>query len=199
MFLRYKRHKARKKIVLKLQAQQWIGSIFTKAARAGDAKGWIDGTVSFDAIHWNHPDRSGDILVDYNWNDDANNLGYKGSSFSRGVAGHGSFSPYEVHIALLAAGPSFKKSFDSELPTSNVDIAPTVLYIHHLNIPESMDGRVMNELLSGKTNLPVLTPQKESILNLAKFNGGNYKIQVERTLLGKYKYVDYAKVTRTKE
>ncbi|MFX6067006.1 hypothetical protein ABTE92_19070, partial [Acinetobacter baumannii] len=88
--------------------------------------GSIDGTVSFDAIHWNHPDRSGDILVDYNWNDDSNSLGYKGSSFSRGVAGHGSFSPYEVHIALLAAGPSFKKSFSSELPTSNVDIAPTV-------------------------------------------------------------------------
>ena len=187
------------KIVTALQSQDWIGGIFTKAAKPGDLKGSIEGTVSFDAIHWNHPDRSGDILVDYNWNDDANSLGYKGSSFSRGVAGHGSFSPYEVHIALLTAGPSFKKSFASELPTSNVDIAPTILYIHHLDIPKTMDGRVMNELLNGKTDLPVLTPNKENIVNTAKFKGGTYKIQVERTLLGKYKYVDYAKVTRTKD
>lgn len=187
------------KIVTALQSQDWIGGIFTKAAKPGDLKGSIDGTVSFDAIHWNHPDRSGDILVDYNWNDDSNSLGYKGSSFSRGVAGHGSFSPYEVHIALLAAGPSFKKSFSSELPTSNVDIAPTVLQIHHLEIPKTMDGRVLNELLNQKTNLPVLKPTKENILSKAKYSGGVYTIMVKRTLLGKYKYVDYAKVTRTKE
>ena len=187
------------KIVTALQSQDWIGGIFTKASKPGDLKGSIEGTVSFDAIHWNHPDRVGDILVDYNWNDDANSLGYKGSSFSRGVAGHGSFSPYEVHIALLAGGPSFKKSFASELPTSNVDIAPTILYIHHLDIPKSMDGRVMNELLIEKVSLPKLIPKKEIITNKANYKGGTYTIQIERTLLGKYKYVDFAKVARTKD
>lgn len=185
-----------KKIVSLLQAQDWIGGIFTRAAKPGDERGIVEGTVSFDAIHWNHPDRAGDILVDYNWNDDKNNLGYAGSSFSRGVAGHGGFSPYEVHIALLASGPSFKKSYESNLPTSNVDLAPTILHIHHLPIPASMDGRVMYELLKEKNDHPSIIPQKETIISSVKYNGGTYTLSVQRTLLGKYKYVDFAKVER---
>ncbi len=185
-----------KKIVTLLQAQDWIGAIFTRAAKPGDEKGIVEGTVSFDAIHWNHPSRAGDILVDYNWNDDKNNLGYAGSSFSRGVAGHGGFSPYEVHIALLASGPSFKKSFESNLPTSNVDLAPTILHIHQLPIPASMEGRVMNELLIEKNNSPVTTPKKQIITSTAKYKGGTYSLSVERTLLGKYQYVDFARVER---
>jgi predicted AlkP superfamily phosphohydrolase/phosphomutase len=186
-----------KKIVTKLQAQEWIGGIFTKAARTGDTKGWVDGTVSFEAIHWNHADRAGDILVDYNWSDDKNNMGYAGTSFSRGVAGHGGFSPYEVHIALLAAGPSFKQNLESNLPTSNVDIAPTILYIHQLPIPATMDGRVMYELLSEQTKHKELVAKKEVITNSAVYSGGIYTLKVERTILGNYKYVDFSKVTRT--
>ena len=97
-------------------------------------------------------ERAADILVDENWDDRKNDKGYAGTSFSRGVAGHGGLSPYEVHIALLAAGPSFKKNFSSELPTSNVDIAPTILAIHNLTIPTSMDGRVLYELLIDNKN-----------------------------------------------
>jgi len=185
-----------KKIVSRLQSQEWIGGIFTKAAKPGDTKGVVEGTVSFDAIHWNHPDRAGDILIDYNWNDDKNKMGYAGTSFSRGVAGHGGFSQYEVHIALLAAGPSFKQALESELPTSNVDIAPTVLHIHHLAIPSAMDGRVLSELLVEKNNQPKMTATKETISTSAKYDGGIYHLQVERTILGKYKYVNFAKVIR---
>ena len=81
------------------------------------------------------------------WSDEKNEAGYAGTSYSRGVAGHGSLSPYEVHIALLAAGPSFKPSFESELPTSNVDLVPTILHLHQLPIPATVNGRVMYELL----------------------------------------------------
>jgi hypothetical protein len=185
-----------KKIVLKLQAQNWIGGIFTNAAKKGDVKGWVDGTISFEAIHWNHPERAGDILVDYNWSDDKNNMGYAGTSFSRGVAGHGGFSPYEVHIALLAAGPSFKQSFESELPTSNVDITPTILHIHHIPVPAAMDGRVMYELLKEANKQPTESPKKETISTSAVFNGGVYNLMIERTILGKYKYVNFSKVIR---
>jgi len=185
-----------RKIITRLQAQDWIGAIFTKAAKPGDGKGYIEGTASFDAIHWNHPTRSSDILVDYNWDARKNAAGYAGASFSKGVAGHGSFSPYEVHIALLAAGPSFKKSFESELPTSNVDIVPTILHIHHIAVPASMDGRVMTELLVEKNQQPLPTIKKDRIISSAKYDGGVYTLSVERTFLGKYKYVDYTKVTR---
>ena len=140
------------KIVSALQAEEWVGGIFTLAKKPGDTKGRVAGTLSFEAIHWNHTERAADILVDENWDDRKNDKGYAGTSFSRGVAGHGGLSPYEVHIALLTAGPSFKKNFSSELPTSNVDIVPTILAIHNLAVPKSMDGRVLHELLIDNKN-----------------------------------------------
>jgi hypothetical protein len=185
-----------KKIVAALQAQEWVGALFTKAKKKGDTRGSVEGTLSFESIHWNHPDRAADILVDENWDDRKNNAGYAGTSFSRGVAGHGGISPYEVHIALLAAGPDFKKAYESEVPTSNVDIVPTILHIHHLPVPAGMDGRVMTELLSSATASPAAV-KKETIKTVAKYAGGTYTLTLEQSIVGKYKYVDFAKVTRT--
>ncbi len=185
-----------RKVVAAFQAQEGIGGIFTKALKPGDTKGFVEGTVSFDAIHLNHPDRAPDIITHGEWDDSKDKLGYPGNAFSRGVASHGGFSYYEVHIALLAAGPSFKKAIESELPTSNVDIAPTILHIHHLTVPTTMDGRVMNELLNEKNREIPMTAKKETITATAKYPGGTYTLKVARTILGKYKYVDYSTVTR---
>ena len=184
------------KIVSALQAEEWVGGIFTRAKNAGDTKGSVAGTLSFESIHWNHKERAADILVDENWDDRKNDKGYAGSSFSRGVAGHGGLSPYEVHIALLASGPSFKKNFSSELPTSNVDIVPTILAIHNLNIPTTMDGRVLHELfIDGKTTAKVKA-KKEQLTTSASFAGGKYTLTLHRTLVGEHQYVDFAKVER---
>ncbi|MBX7258781.1 MAG: alkaline phosphatase family protein, partial [Candidatus Hydrogenedentes bacterium] len=68
-----------KAIVQLLQETDWIGPIFTKANQPGDPKGFVEGTFSFDIIHWNHA-RSADILVGANWSDDANALGWKGTT-----------------------------------------------------------------------------------------------------------------------
>lgn len=185
------------KTVTALQKQEWAGAIFTKSDKPGNMKGFIKGTLSFESIHWNHLERSADILVDANWDDRKNNAGYEGASYNRGVAGHGSLSPYEVHIPLLASGPSFKQSYESELPTSNVDIVPTVLHIHHLPVPTSMDGRVMTELLAERSNTPIVKVKKEIIETLAKYDGGTYNLILERSVIGKYKYVNFSKIIRT--
>jgi arylsulfatase A-like enzyme len=183
-------------IVLALQGQEWIGAIFTRPRNPGDIQGWIEGTLSFASIHWNHPERSADILVDENWDDRKNDYGYVGASFAKGVAGHGGLSPYEVHIALLVSGPSFKRNFESELPTSNVDIVPTILAVYKMPIPASMKGRVMNEFFKDNNRLPG-QPKKEKLKTTAHFPGGVYTLTLERTILGKYQYVDFARVKRT--
>ncbi|WPU94077.1 alkaline phosphatase family protein [Mucilaginibacter sabulilitoris] len=186
-----------KKIVAVLQEQKNVGPVFTKGTKKGDLKGWVEGTLSFESIHWDHPTRSGDILTGGNWDDRKNKFGYAGTSFSGGVAGHGGFSPYEVHIALLASGPDFKKSYESELPTSNVDIAPTVLHLLHLPVPPQMDGRVVYELLNEKA--PATAPSKATkdiVETEVKSSWGTYKLMLHRTLLGKYIYTDYTSVTR---
>lgn len=186
-------------IVTALQAEEWIGAIFTKAAKKGDTKGHIAGTLSFESIHWNHEERMADILVDVNWNDEKNSAGYAGMSYSRGVAGHGSLSPYEVHIALLAAGPSFKQSFESDLPTSNVDLVPTILHLHQLPIPATVNGRVMHELLINSKPIakPVVT--NDVIETSVNFKGGIYKLLLNRTTLDDYQYINFAKVIREKQ
>ena len=186
-------------IVLALQAEEWIGAIFTKGMKKGDMKGHIAGTLSFESIHWNHAERMADVLVDVNWSDEKNTAGYAGTSYSKGVAGHGSLSPYEVHITLLAAGPSFKPSFESELPTSNVDLVPTILHLHQLPIPATVNGRVMYELLINNNSSAKPIVKNDVIETSGNFKGGTYKLLLNRTILGEYQYINFAKVIREKK
>jgi len=186
-----------KKIVASLQEADFVGAIFTKGAKIGDMKGSVEGTLSFEAIHWDHPTRAADILVDQNWDDRENEFGYKGASFSSGHAGHGSFSPYEVHIALIASGPSFKKRSKTKLPTSNVDIVPTVLHLHDITIPKQMDGRVAYEMLNQKSPASAPTKAKnESVITSVTAPWGTYKVTLQRIVLGKYIYNSFAKTER---
>ncbi|HTE24452.1 alkaline phosphatase family protein [Flavitalea sp.] len=186
-----------RKIVALLQPMDFVGTIFTKGAKPGDLKGAVPGTLSFETIHWDH-ERSADILLDAFWDDRKNSAGYAGASFIPGVAGHGSLSPYDVHIPLIVSGPAFKTSFESDLPTSNVDLAPTILQILGIAIPASMDGRVMNEFLNKPLSNKKETTRKEVIETSVEYPGGNYHLMLERTIMGKYKYVNFGKVSRTK-
>lgn len=195
LYIKHKDTAIIRKVVEALQQENWVGAIFTKGVKKGDQKGWVPGTLSFESIHWNHPERAADILVDENWNDDKNEAGYAGASFARGVAGHGGFSPYEVHIALLAKGPSFKESFESNLPTSNVDIAPTVLSIHKIPAPKTMEGRAFKELLrQTKESTPGVKQERVETNTLV--GGIKYKLILDISVVGKNRYINYAKTER---
>jgi hypothetical protein len=61
---------------------------------------------------------------------------------------HGSFSPTDVHISLMARGPHFKPALRDPLPSANVDIAPTVARILGFSMPDAQ-GRVLEEALEG--------------------------------------------------
>ena len=72
--------------------------------------------------------------------------GYASSINRRGD--HGSSSPTDIHISLMAHGRAFKSGFFDTLPTANVDLAPTVARILNLSMPE-VQGRVLEEALEG--------------------------------------------------
>lgn len=187
-----------RQIVAALQEQDWVGGIFTRGAKPGSLQGWVQGTLSFESVHWDHPERAADILVTDYWNDRVNAYGYPGASYlGGGPASHGGFSPYEVHIALIASGPSFKRSYESELPTSNVDIVPTILHLYGLPVPPVMDGRVMHELFKGNKQ-PNPKLKIETIKAAARSKSGLYKLNLQRSVLGKYIYLDFAQVIREK-
>ncbi len=184
-----------KQIVNLLQSQAWVGAIFTKGAKASDLKGTVPGTLSFEAIHWSHPQRAADILVSPNWNDGKNAFGYAGMDDSKGVAGHGGTSTYEIHIPFIVSGPDFKKKLVSEIPTSNTDITPTILYLQHLQVPSQMDGRIAYELLANdKSAVPAV---KTEVIQASAKNGDIiYRSLIKRSIVGKQQYVDFVKVTR---
>ena len=49
-----------------LQETEWVGPIFTKAKEVGGYEGWVEGTLSFYAAHWQHA-RAADITVAPMW------------------------------------------------------------------------------------------------------------------------------------
>ncbi|MCF2489339.1 alkaline phosphatase family protein [Dyadobacter sp. CY347] len=185
------------KIVAALHKTDWVGAVFTKPKKKGDMMGWVNGTLSFESIHYNHPTRSGDILVAPNWNDNKNDKGFAGADFSVGVAGHGGSSPYEINIALFGDGPDLKNAFTSELPTSNIDIAPTVLALSGLKVPSEMDGRVLTEYFESKP-ASYKKVEKKVFQTEAKYPWGTYKLKLEMSVLGGYKYVDFTKTERSR-
>jgi hypothetical protein len=58
-----------------------------------------------------------------------------------------------------------------------------------------MDGRVMFELLANSKESPV-TVKKEILSTEVKDAWGTYELQLERSVMGKYQYVNFSKVKR---
>jgi arylsulfatase A-like enzyme len=135
------------KIVETLQRDETVGNIYTRPARPGSAEGIIPGTLSTAVIQWDH-DRSSDIIASPAWTDEVNEYGYAGATTRSGTATHGSDSPFDLHIRLLAAGPDIKQGLRSHVPTGNVDLIPTVLHLLGLEPPAEMDGRILREILT---------------------------------------------------
>ena len=136
------------KAVAFLQTLGAMGSIFVDS-RYGD----VPGTMPMNLIKIeNAAGRNPDIMVSYDFDENAVINGKKGTEYSgallnnpyRGM--HGSFSPFDVHNTLVAFGPDFREGIKDALPTGNVDVAPTVASILGLNLPRA-DGRPLLEAL----------------------------------------------------
>jgi len=132
-------------LVSYLQRREEYGAIFVD-----DRYGHIPGTFPLSLVKLeNTAGRNPDIIVSYNYNENAVIQGMKGIEYEsmlvlRGM--HGSFSPIDVHNTLIAYGPDFKSGFVDKLPTGNVDVAPTIAYILGLSLP-NRDGRILAEAL----------------------------------------------------
>ncbi|MDB6121691.1 MAG: Type phosphodiesterase/nucleotide pyrophosphatase [Pedosphaera sp.] len=171
-------------VVKFLQGWEHTGVIFTKKA--------VPGTFAISQVH---ADAVGapDVLVSMRWSADKNKNGTPGmvtgdvSGFGPGQGLHVSLSPYDMHNTLIAAGPDFNKGTVDALPSGNMDIAPTVLWILGIKQPKSMDGRVLTEALTAKgPKVEAKGPQRieakqeleksiwQQYLNFSEINGVMY-------------------------
>ncbi|EPX64737.1 hypothetical protein D187_000159 [Cystobacter fuscus DSM 2262] len=135
-----------RRLVTFLQSREEYGAIFVDT-RYGSIPGTFPAT---DVNIQNASGRSPDVTVSFSWDDTAVVGGKPGIEFNsyvpyRGM--HGSFSPVDVHNTLVAAGPDFKQGYTDNLPSGNVDVAPTVAHLLGLPLPTAQ-GRVLYEALA---------------------------------------------------
>jgi hypothetical protein len=137
-----------KAAVMSLQGRLQFGAIFVS-----DKHGEIAGTLPMSLIQTENDvsGRAPDIIVSFSYDENVSVAGKPGVSYASSVnrrGDHGSFSPTDTHISLMASGPDFKSGFHDTLPTANVDIAPTIMRILQFGMP-AVQGRVLEEALQG--------------------------------------------------
>jgi arylsulfatase A-like enzyme len=145
-----------KAAVVSLQSRLQFGAIFVS-----DRYGDVPGTLPMSLIHTETPatGRGPDIIVSFTFDENVAVAGRPGISYASSVnrrGDHGSFSPTDTHITMMAHGPDFKSGLYDTLPTANVDIAPTVARILALNMPD-VQGRVLEEALQGGPHVTAYT------------------------------------------
>ncbi|HTV01017.1 MAG TPA: alkaline phosphatase family protein, partial [Luteitalea sp.] len=184
-------------IVRALQQTPGIGAIFTRPATAGGPDGVVAGTLSFDLIRWRHA-RSAQILYSPDWTDAANAQAIRGTVSSNGVAGHGSASPWDVHNTLIAAGPDIARGVTIDVPSANVDLMPTFLGLLGLELPSTVQGRVLDEARAGR--MTAQPPTVRTSEHTAKATDGRYSVTASVSTVSShgrdYRYFDSARVSR---
>ena len=137
-----------KAAVVSLQSRLQFGAIFVS-----DKYGEIAGTLPMSLIKTENSGsgRAPDIIVSFSYDENVAVAGRSGVSYASSInrrGDHGSFSPTDTHISLMASGPDFESGLYDTLPTSNVDLAPTVARILQFSMP-AVQGRVLEEALRG--------------------------------------------------
>lgn len=131
-------------LVAWLQQSDFAGVLFSQTP--------IPGTFPLTQLHLDTP-AAPDVVMAFRWNDGRNEDGVPGmiDALSTGekVEGtHGTLSKFDLHNVLIATGPDFRRGENDDLPTSNLDVAPTILHLLGLAPKEPLDGRVLWEALS---------------------------------------------------
>ena len=175
-----------RRLAAHLMSQSWCGAVL-----ASDAADEIEGALSMSLAGCDGP-RAPELAMSFRWDSETNDAGYDGFAYSGGGAPglgqHGSMSKHEMNNTLLARGPSFKSRKRITSPTGNVDIAPTVLELLGLPIPDNMDGRaVVEALVDGPDSVESTT---DAHLSGREVLSGMYRQGVTLSKVGSTVYLD---------
>ncbi|MEX1018786.1 MAG: alkaline phosphatase family protein [Litorilinea sp.] len=66
--------------------------------------------------------------------------------------GHGTDAPEDMTIPFIVAGPGIRQNYDIGGPVSIVDVAPTLLHLLGLEIPDHWQGQVIAEALMDRAD-----------------------------------------------
>jgi arylsulfatase A-like enzyme len=142
--------------------------------------------------------RGPDVIVTHRWSAEPNPFGVAGTQWISGTAGqpvhngHGGLNPYVTHSTLLAVGPDFARGKVLELPAGNQDIAPTVLALEGLALPQTLDGRVLSEAFQE-------TPKPLVKVFSRRFGAttGDFCAEIDVSFAGSSKYLNQSRRCET--
>ena len=162
-----------------LQKTDFAGVIFSRAP--------LDGTFLLSRVHLKTPDGP-DVAMSFRWNNRRNEDGVaglieaNGSGDAKGT--HGTLSPFDVHNTLIAAGPDFRAGVRSDLPSSNLDVAASIIHLLGLNPPHALDGRVLKEALR-RNEMPATGAKK-----IEEAKAGKWRQYLRTSSVGATIYID---------
>lgn len=176
------------KLVEHLQTSEYASAIFTRDK--------FEGTFSLAEGALDTPDAP-EVVFSMRWSAEKSQFGVPGMLYSdgrraRGSGNHASLSRFEMHNTLVAAGPDIREGAQSETPSGNIDVAPTILHLLGLKPAEKMDGRVLREALRETSARGTETGkgQTERVERSREFEKSRWRQYLQVTRYGGSFYID---------
>jgi predicted AlkP superfamily pyrophosphatase or phosphodiesterase len=170
-----------------LQRSDFAGVIFTKQA--------LPGTFHLNDAKIDNP-HAPDVVMAFRWNDSKNQFGIPGmidADWQReaGQGTHATLSRFDMHNTLIAAGPDFRRGQTDDLPTGNVDLAPTISHILGIKAPQEMDGRVLSEAMINVDRVAAVGKTEAKTIEAKRdFAAGTWRQSLRISRVGSTIYLD---------
>src|SRR6476660_2706061 len=173
-----------RRLVEFLQQSDFAGVIFTKQP--------MEGTFALEQANI-QSDRAPDVVMAFRWEASKNQFDVPGmidADWQRaaGKGTHATLSRFDLHNTLIAAGPDFKRGATDDLPSGNVDLAPTILQILNIKPSQKMDGRILSEAMN--VAMPSRAPETKTIEATKHFRSGTWRQSLQISRVGSTIYLD---------
>ena len=170
-----------------LQRSDFAGVIFTRKP--------LQGTFGLEQAMIQN-DHAPDVVMAFRWNDSKNQFGVPGmidADWQRaaGKGTHATLSRFDMHNTLIAAGPDFRRGEADDLPSGNVDLAPTILRILGITSLRQLDGRILTEAMTDSDPATArLKPENKMIEATKAFPSGSWRQSLQISRVGSTIYLD---------
>ena len=176
------------RLIVWLMEQEWCGTVTVADALSG-----IQGTLPAALVGLEGP-RGPDVAMSFRWSRGANEAGYVGRVYStsggRGRGQHGSMGRSELRNVLFARGPHFKQATTLNTPSGNTDLAPTILRVLGIDHGHRMDGRVLEEALTGGPEPEDVDWSRDLYSTERRLTQKMFRQQIKLSRMGNTVYVD---------
>jgi len=174
-----------RRLVEFLQQSDFAGVIFTKKS--------IEGTFALGQGKIDSP-HAPDVVIAFRWNEKKNQFGVPGmidADWQRGAGKgtHATLSRFDMHNMLIGAGPDFRHGNVDDLPSGNVDLAPTIFRILGITPPQPVDGRILSEAVANKDAV-LLKPETRKIEATKDFPAGTWRQSLQISRVGSTEYLN---------